>query len=72
VGAVRLKSPALGQWRSEIQQGCRRNNAFDWLWRAACEEAAAEEAERVGLLQVAQIRREIAAAIVVVGLRKSQ
>ena len=40
--------PALAAWQRELAAGGRTERTLDWLWRASCWEAAAQQADRVG------------------------
>jgi hypothetical protein len=58
-----VPTPALDAWRAELARGERTRTTFDPLFRAACEEMNALEAQpeqRAGYL--ARARRIIAAA----------
>jgi hypothetical protein len=56
---VRNRSLALDCWRAELARGERTATTFDPLWRAACAEASALEAEADGLPALAErFRRE--------------
>ena len=48
-----LRYPALERWREELKAGVRSPTTFDPLWRAACEEMNAAEAEAAGLPDLA-------------------
>ena len=43
---MKLRTPALDEWRHELAAGMRTMNTFDALWRAACEEMNALDAVR--------------------------
>jgi hypothetical protein len=53
-----LRYPALAAWRRELAAGQRTPTAFDWLWSAACAEAAAAELEGLVPEVAASLRRE--------------
>jgi hypothetical protein len=62
-----VKTPALTAWRAELARGARTRDTFDWLWRAACWEMAALEADQDGMHRAArehlrQARKIVAAA----------
>ena len=42
-----VRTPALAAWHREFTAGERTASVFDWLWRAACWEAAAQQAGRM-------------------------
>ncbi len=48
-----LRHPALELWRKELAAGQRDAYTFDTLWRAACAEMSAIEADAAGLHGVA-------------------
>jgi hypothetical protein len=65
------KRPATWLWQRELRTGLRTRTDFDWLWRAACLEAAADDAERDGLPALANQRRQLAAALIVVAAERT-
>jgi hypothetical protein len=71
-GADLYQAPALWLWQRELRAGLRTPTDFDWLWRAACLEAAAEDAEHDGLPALANERRKLAAALIVVAAERAK
>jgi hypothetical protein len=71
-----MKAPTAGAlelWRTELKAGKRTTLDFDPLWRAACEEVYALEAERDGLHDTAAEHRALAAGLLLVAAsRKKQ
>jgi hypothetical protein len=65
-----VKTPALDAWRQEFRDGKRTGATFDVLWRAACEEAKALEAQAAGLPGLAVAFLRDARAIVVAEVRR--
>ncbi len=65
------KRPATWLWQRELRAGLRTRTDFDWLWRAACLEADADDAERDGLPTLAIERQRLAAALIVVASERS-
>lgn len=59
-----MKAPALNVWRRELAAGERTATTCDPLWRAACAEANAAEADANGLPQLAHAFRREAYGIV--------
>jgi hypothetical protein len=59
----RSQNPALAAWRSELRRGERTTTGHDALWRAACAEMNAIEAEADGLGDAARRFRRRAAEI---------
>lgn len=56
---TKTATPALAAWRAELAVGKRTAYTFDPLWRAACSEMNALEAEAAGLPEIgAGYRRE--------------
>lgn len=53
MSALRLRTPALDAFRRELAAGERTATTFDALWRAACAEANALEANAAGLPRLA-------------------
>ncbi len=43
---VTFSTPALDEWRRELRAALRTPHTFDALWRAACEEMNALDAQR--------------------------
>ena len=35
-----ISTPALDEWRRELELGVRKPTTYDALWRAACEETS--------------------------------
>jgi len=67
----RARSPALDVWRKELAAGLRTATTFDPLWRAACWEAAAKEADSSQQLDLAgRLRREARDIILAVVARR--
>jgi hypothetical protein len=64
------QSPALAQWRRELQAGVRTSTDFDALWRAACFEIEAEEADSAGLHVLAASKRASAHGHVLVAKKQ--
>jgi len=60
----RPQYPALDAWRVEFRDGLRTPYGFDPLWRAACSEESALEAEAVGLPGIAASYRRDAREII--------
>lgn len=56
------RGTALAAWRKELSAGRRAATDFDALWRAACLEVDALEAESSGLQIVAERQRKLAVA----------
>ena len=56
-------TPALDEWRKELARGERTASTFDDLWKAACAEMNAIEAEADGLPDIAASYRAKAANI---------
>jgi len=56
-------TPALDAWRDELARGERMTSSFDALWKAACAEMNAIEAEADGLPDIAASYRAKAANI---------
>jgi len=50
--------PALEAWRAELRRSERTRFTFDWLWRAACAEAWAEELVHLAPDLAARFRKE--------------
>lgn len=57
------RRPIFDAWKAELNARRRTTTTFDGLWRAACAEAAALEAEADGLPASATRRLHVAAAI---------
>ena len=53
------RTPALEHWHRELAAGGRTERMFDWLWQAACWEAAAQQADAVWARQCRKQAREI-------------
>jgi hypothetical protein len=64
---------ALIQWWDEIRRGKRNRQQSDALWLAACHEANARDALRIGAVAAANHFRKVAASVIVaavVGTRR--
>lgn len=59
-----VRYPALTAWRRELAAGKRTATTFDALWRAACEEMHALEAEADKLPAIAAGYRDAAKRII--------
>jgi hypothetical protein len=57
-------TPALDLWRDELRAGHRTALTFDDLWRAACSELAALEADAAQLTRAARRHRSDAASLI--------
>lgn len=62
-------TPALDLWREELRQGKRTALTFDALWRSACAELNALEAEAAQLTEMARRFRADAAAVIRASLK---
>lgn len=65
------RTPALDLWRQELRYGARTPTAYDDLWRGACEEMNALEAEANGLTATAAALRREAHQVILNALRQS-
>jgi hypothetical protein len=63
---------ALALWRAELDAGKRTKLDLDPLWRAACEEITAAEAERDGLSETAAEHRALAAGLLLVAASRKK
>lgn len=69
-GWGRRSSPALEAWRQELADGTRTPNSFDPLWRAACAEMTALEADAAALPTLGATYRQYAQSIIAGALRE--
>ncbi len=67
-----MKTLALDAWRQELRAGQRTATTFDALWRAACAEANAREAEAMGLPGLAVAFQRDARAIIIAESRRQR
>ncbi len=72
-----LRTPALDLWCSELREGVGGQRAdlpaswrLDTLWRAACWERSAQDADRTGSPEAAARDLAHAATLIVAGARK--
>jgi len=56
-------NPALDLWQAELRSGKRVPDTFDVLWRRACMEIEANEAQADGLTGRAEYLRQLSAAM---------